>query len=73
MINNACSLVDTLITCNICKGLMWVCECHPNSLWDDSEENGCECSAGMPCVCNPLGGLPSEAKIIIQRKEHINC
>lgn len=39
--------------CNICKGVMWVCENHTNKPWDASEENGCECGAGVPCVCNP--------------------
>jgi len=58
--------------CNICKGLLWVCESHPGKPWDKSEENGCECSAGMPCACNPLGGLPPDVEIISQREEKLD-
>ena len=44
--------------CEICKGLLWVCESHPLSVWDDSEETGCECGPGAPCACNAAGALP---------------
>lgn len=44
--------------CEICKGVLWVCENHPDKPWDDSIEGGCECNAGMPCGCNPMGALP---------------
>jgi len=36
--------------CQICFGLGWVCENHPTRVWD--EKLGCQCGAGMPCVCN---------------------
>jgi len=26
------------------------CENHPNRVWD--KKPGCQCGAGMPCVCN---------------------
>jgi hypothetical protein len=35
--------------CPICFGIGWVCENHPNRVWD---EQGCMCGAGMPCQCN---------------------
>jgi len=50
--------------CEICKGVLWVCESHPDKPWDDSA-NGCECGPGMPCICNPSGALPPGAEIIL--------
>lgn len=50
--------------CEICKGVLWVCESHPDSPCDDSEDGGCECGPGMPCVCNPTGALPDSAVVI---------
>ena len=38
--------------CRVCFGLGWVCENHPNRVWD--EKLGCMCGAGMPCKCNEL-------------------
>lgn len=38
--------------CSICHGVGIVCESHPFSPWDDSIDEGCECSPGMPCLCN---------------------
>ena len=36
--------------CDICCGVRWVCENHPDQAWDP---NGCECGAGDPCPkCN---------------------
>lgn len=35
--------------CPVCFGLGWVCENHPDKVWD---ERGCECGAGMTCECN---------------------
>jgi hypothetical protein len=37
--------------CPICFGLGWVCENHPRLPWT-GESGGCQCGAGMPCVCN---------------------
>jgi hypothetical protein len=37
--------------CDICSGVGWVCERHPNCAWTD--DYGCMCSAGIACVCNP--------------------
>ena len=50
--------------CDICQGLLWVCENHPLAPWDDSMDLGCECGAGMPCVCNNAGAPPPTAKLI---------
>lgn len=51
--------------CRICDGFMWVCETHPDKVWDVSA-GGCECGAGMPCECNPTGAIgPAMAEIII--------
>jgi hypothetical protein len=36
--------------CKVCFGIGWVCENHPDRVWD--EELGCQCGAGNPCVCN---------------------
>ena len=57
--------------CDICKDILWVCEMHPNKAWDDSLENGCECSAGIPCECNPCALLPPGARIICERERNI--
>jgi len=41
--------------CDICNDELWVCENHDCIPWED-----CGCGgAGMPCVCNPEGLLPS--------------
>jgi hypothetical protein len=37
--------------CPICFGIGWVCENHPDRVWDDF---GCMCGAGMPCECNSI-------------------
>jgi hypothetical protein len=54
--------------CPICYGLGWVCENHPDKVWD--RELGCECGAGMPCECNGTegGGIdePDTAGILAQ-------
>ncbi len=34
--------------CRICGDFGWVCEDHPDKVWDTT---GCKCGAGMPCVC----------------------
>jgi hypothetical protein len=39
--------------CYKCLGVGWVCENHPSLPWSD--ELGCQCGAGMPCVCNRAG------------------
>lgn len=46
--------------CVICGGEGWVCERHPHRPWPE----GCDCSAGMPCECNPEGQLPPGFRII---------
>ena len=35
--------------CPLCLGVGWVCENHPDRVWDD--DLGCQCGAGMPCDC----------------------
>lgn len=52
------------MTCEICHGLLWVCEQHPDSPWDDSIDGGCECGPGMPCVCNPTCRYPPDVVVI---------
>jgi hypothetical protein len=41
--------------CPVCFGVGWVCENHPDRAW--SEELGCQCGAGMPCICNRTDGI----------------
>ena len=50
--------------CPVCAGLGWVCENHPNKVWD--RDRGCECGAGMPCECQRANGLeqPDTSKIL---------
>lgn len=55
------------MACNICSGLLWVCEDHPTKPFDDSMDGGCECNAGMPCVCNPMGALPPGSTVLFER------
>ena len=54
--------------CLICLGLGWVCENHPDKVWD--KDLGCECGAGMPCQCNGAGvpGVdePDTSGILVQ-------
>ena len=38
--------------CPNCHGLGWVCENHPDKVWSEEVEGGCQCGAGMPCECN---------------------
>lgn len=38
----------SLNICNLCKGLLWVCEKHPNHPWNGD----CCKGAGVPCECN---------------------
>ena len=37
-----------IAACEVCGGKGWVCENHPDKAWPE----GCDCGAGMPCVCN---------------------
>lgn len=38
--------------CSNCNGERWVCENHPNVMWDGDQT--CCGGAGMPCpACNP--------------------
>jgi hypothetical protein len=49
--------------CPICFGLGWVCENHPDRIWDHNL--GCECGAGMPCRCQrPSLEEPATSKVI---------
>jgi hypothetical protein len=53
--------------CPICFGTGWVCENHPDKPWD--KEFGCECGAGVPCVCNSAGepgvDKPDTSQVIV--------
>jgi hypothetical protein len=53
-------------SCKICFGLGWVCENHPDKVWD--RDIGCECGAGAPCECNAAGGIdqPDTSAILVQ-------
>lgn len=45
--------------CTTCKGAGWVCETHPDKVWSDEFEDGCDCGPGMPCPkCCPHGEFP---------------
>jgi hypothetical protein len=56
--------------CSICDGTGWVCENHPDRPSDcggSKRANVCKCGAGMPCVCNPCGGIdepPDYSRVI---------
>ncbi len=41
------------VECPVCEGWGWVCENHPERVWDTSA-GGCECGAGEPCRCTPI-------------------
>ena len=41
--------------CEVCLGIGWVCENHPQRPWSD--RLGCQCGAGMPCECVSADGL----------------
>jgi hypothetical protein len=48
------TIKDRIDACQVCCGIGWVCESHPDKPWDKDLPNGCECNAGMPCqACNP--------------------
>lgn len=43
-----------MITCNNCKNVGWVCECHPTTPWPNPDGEDCCIGPGMPCdICNP--------------------
>lgn len=51
------------INCKKCKGTGWVCESHPDVVWEDV--GGCNCGgAGSPCSCNSSGELPFDTIVI---------
>lgn len=50
--------------CRICFGIGWVCENHPERAWD--AKLGCDCGAGMPCVCNQSGDGGSDEPDVSQ-------
>jgi hypothetical protein len=45
--------------CDICEGMLWVCENHPYEKWD-VDKGGCQLcgGAGSPCECNPEAKMP---------------
>jgi hypothetical protein len=47
--------------CPICRGIGWVCERHPDRLYDS--EQGCACGYGAPCGCNE--STPSDTSQVI--------
>ena len=51
------------MTCEICKGELWVCENHPDVAWNHGDPPCCG-GAGMPCECNPQGKATPGATII---------
>lgn len=53
--------------CLKCRGLLWVCENHPDKPWDIDNEvgGGCDCGAGMPCECNPMA-MPIPGSVTIE-------
>jgi hypothetical protein len=54
----------------ICADTGWVSENHPDRASDcagSKRADVCACGAGMPCVCNPCGGIdepPDYARVI---------
>lgn len=42
------------MTCEICKGELWVCENHMDVPWNGGNQTCCG-GAGSPCECNPEG------------------
>lgn len=51
--------------CSICHDYGWVCESHLFSPWNTDLPEGCECSPGMACVCNPNRDLPLNARVLL--------
>ena len=49
--------------CRICLGMGWVCENHPDKVWD--EDLGCQCGAGMPCECQRCLDKPNTSKMTV--------
>jgi hypothetical protein len=49
----------TVVRCPICDNTGWVCENHPDRPWRGTSQraDACNCGAGMPCECNPWGGI----------------
>jgi hypothetical protein len=59
--------MDTM--CPKCFGLGWVCEVHPDRVWN--EELGCMCGAGMPCECNRVNQEEEDALFLDEKiKRH---
>lgn len=43
--------------CEVCMGIGWVCENHPDRPWAamlPECPTSCECGAGMPCPCTGM-------------------
>jgi hypothetical protein len=56
----------TVVRCLICDDTGWVCEVHPDrpSGCTPSALRACKCrEPGMPCECNPAGGIDEPPKI----------
>ena len=52
--------------CPVCHDLGWVCENHPDKAWTEGV-GGCQCGAGMPCVCNSdVDGVPDIEAVIVE-------
>jgi hypothetical protein len=54
-----------LMVCSACDNTGWVCENHPDRLWRGNSQraDACDCGAGMPCECNPCGGIDEPPKL----------
>jgi hypothetical protein len=47
------------MACLVCDNTGWVCENHPDRPWrrNGQRADACDRGAGMPCECNPCGGI----------------
>jgi hypothetical protein len=47
----------SVMRCPACGDTGWVCEAHADRPWGD-HPNACQYGEpGMPCTCNPTGGI----------------
>ena len=53
------------MACLVCDNTGWVCEEHPDRPWRGNSQraDACDCGAGMPCECNPCGGIDEPPKL----------
>lgn len=47
------------MTCETCKGELWVCSEHPEQPWPHGE-----CAEGVPCACNPQAAMPPGSRVL---------